>query len=170
MGDAAPSHGFESAAAVLERGLDTLLDKFNANVEERIAAAVDSGLQKIAEEKYVVEAANAASERTIATMQGKIDGLAATVARLQRELAEVKLNKDNATDEGAAGARRNPTKRTTPAPNKDDSEEWTMGLKWDPTWTWNKKKWYKKEIKVREPERAKAEYREWLKKRLAQQG
>ena len=45
-----------------------------------------------------------------------------------------------------------------------------MGLKWDPTWTWKKKQWYKAKLKVHEPERAKAEYREWLKKQLAQQG
>ena len=103
-------------------------------------------------------------------MQGNIHGLAVTVARLQRHPAEVKVNKDNITDEGTAGARQNPTKRTTPAPSKDDSEKWTMGLKWDPTWTWKKKQWHCAKIKAHEPERAKAEYKEWLKEQLAQQG
>ena len=62
MGDAAPTHGFDSAALALEKGLEGVLGKFNANVEERINQAVEAGLQRLASTQQCTEAANVTSE------------------------------------------------------------------------------------------------------------
>ena len=48
MGDTTKGNGFDSAAAVIEDGLDNLLEKFNETVEERIRTAVEEGLQRVA--------------------------------------------------------------------------------------------------------------------------
>ena len=159
MGDAAPGHGFESAAAVLEKSLATLLDKFNSNVEERIAAAVKSGLQKIAAERAPAEAANTVSEKTIATLQAKIEALSTQVMKLQKDLAAAKLTRNNNTGDGD----------DKPAPNSNQNKrgEWTMGLQWEQTWPGGKKRWYRINLQKHEPERAKAEKKALLQKQLA---
>ena len=164
MGDAAPANGFESAAAVLERGLDAMLEKFNANVEERIAAAVDTGLQRIAAEKATPDAANAVTEQTVAALQSKIDTLNSKMGKLQKDLAAVQQQKhNNPTDDSgkpADAARANPTSL------QSKYGEWTMGLTLDPKWPRGKQQWYRTMLKKHEPERAKAEYKAFLQKQL----
>ena len=157
MGNEAQGNGYESAAAALERGLDTMLDKFNETVEDRIRHAVDEGLQRVAREHPATDAANAANERTIANLADKVDTLTNTIQKLQKELNALKTSGQG-------------TQQSTPStPSK---YTWTDGIKWDNRWPTDKKAWFNKEQKKRDPAKWSEERKKNLerqRKRLAEQ-
>ena len=82
MGDTTRGNGFESAAAAIEDGLETMMDKFNETVEERIRSAVDASIQQHIAQRPPTDTANASAERTIAALQRQIETLAGTVTAL----------------------------------------------------------------------------------------
>ena len=82
MGDSAPNHGFKSAAAALERGLEGVMDKFNENVEEQIQLAVDTGLERVLAAQPPSDKANVVQEGTVARLEDKVESLAKVVEAL----------------------------------------------------------------------------------------
>ena len=149
--------GYESAAAALERGLDTMLDRFNETVEDRIRHAVDEGLQRVAREQPATDAANAANERTIANLTTKVETLTSTIQKLQKELNALKTTGQD-TQQSSPGT---PGKYT-----------WTDGLRWDNRWPAGKKAWYNRELKERNPKKWREERKknvERMRKRLEEQ-
>ena len=105
MGDSAPNHGFQSAAAALERGLEGVMDKFNKNVEERIQLAVDAGLERVLAAQPPSNKANVVQEGTIARLKNKVKSLAKVVEALQKEVASlVASSKKDRSSRGGAGS------------------------------------------------------------------
>ena len=51
MGDSTKGNGFESAAAAIKDGLDNMLDKSSATVEERIQIAVEEGIRRMMDQQ-----------------------------------------------------------------------------------------------------------------------
>ena len=153
MGDAPAKHGFESAALALEKGLDGVLEKFNANVEERIQHAVDVGLQRIAATQQTNETANAASEVNMAKLEAKVEDLTQALHDVQKQIALLATaTKGGGTnnDKGSDGSKY----------------AWTPGLTLNKKWPANKRMWYIREVKKREPERAKKERKAFLEQQL----
>ena len=158
MGDTTRGNGFESAAAAIEDGLETMMDKFNETVEERIRSAVDASIQQHIAQRPPTDSANASAERTIAALQRQIETLAGTVTALQKEVKNLAAKRNY--DRGGNYDKENR------APPASKYGTWSNDIKWDYGWTNAKKSWYTREFKKNDPEGYKRMQRSRLEKQL----
>lgn len=163
-GDTTHGRGYESAAAALEQGLDTILERFNTNVERRIEEAVSAGIQQLANAKPPPEQANATSERSITKLREQLADLTATVGTLQKEFsAFATAYKKSGNSNNDSGTNHT---NSTGLDKLAGGLQWTDGLELDSSWTNKQRRWWWTTIKQKEPERYKAKMKAQYEKKL----
>ena len=164
IGDTAQGHGYESAPAALERGLDTILDRFNDNVEQRVQETVDAGIQQLAAARRPTDEANAATDQSISQLREQLTTLASSMSALQREMATL-----TAIVQKDSGQRA--TVKPPPAAKGGDGPgglKWKAGMKLNPTWSQKQRYWWSDKCKKEEPARFKEHMKEVYRKKLAE--
>ena len=88
-GDTTKGNGYESAQAALERGLDTILERFNDRVETRIQEAVEDGIAQLTAARQPTEQINAATESSINQLRDQMADLTTALKTLQRDVSSL---------------------------------------------------------------------------------
>ena len=161
MGDNAPNLGFESSLAAIEKGLDGVFERFNEAVDQRIKDAVDEGIERITKAARPTDHANAASEKNINELRQQINDLTNALASVQKELKALVV-----TGQQNGGGANTDGKPYSDRSGGDKNLVWKNGLKLNRNWGKQKRDWWHKTIKEKEPERWKAHLKELYQKRL----
>ena len=121
----------------MEENLEAILEKINTSVEERVNAAIETGIARIAQQYRQVDQAN-----TTATtdLKAQVSDLKSTVAQLRSQIRP--LFSDISAGDGDIS--KTDTRKTQPREygQKGPQEEritWKTGLLWDNNWSRNKK-------------------------------
>ena len=163
-GNSPQAHGYGSANAAIEENLEDILEKINSSVEERVNAAIETGIARITQQYRQSDQANAA----IATdLKAQVAGLTATVAQLHTQLSALSMNSppsNRSTPQTNARNDKKPNERRGPFQKgrTEDRITWTTGLLRDNDWNRTKKDNYKSAFKYHDPEGHKA----WVKARM----
>ena len=141
----------------MEENLEAILEKINTSIEERVNAAIETGIACIAQQYRQVDQAN-----TTATTDPKaqVADLKSTVAQLRSQISS--LSSDISAGNGDSA--KTDTRKTQPREygQKGPQEEriiWKTGLLWDNNWSRNKTASYRIAYKRRKPEG----YKSWNK-------
>ena len=148
-GNTAGAIGHDVAAAVIGKGLEEILEKFNNTVEQRITATMKEAMEQYSPTK---EAANTVGDLSI------------TVAQLRNDMATLK-NQFKMTSNKSRTAPINDANKEQLNPNKS-AYTWEDRLEFDPGWSTRKRSWYNRTLKDKEPDRYKEERKVWLQRAL----
>ena len=115
-------------------------------------------MQRIMEERPPTDSVNAASEKTILALQRQVETLTATLNNMQREMKNLAARTSaGASDDGEKDNR---------SPTESKFGTWTPELKFNPGWSFAKRKWYNSELKKNDPAKWKEVQKMLLEKRL----